>query len=65
VSGSRAASDAVQAAQERSTYAEVLVRLLAMAQGRSSGLAVPRRGDSVRTCMGKAMEPRVKDVGNR
>jgi hypothetical protein len=44
---------------------EVSARLSAMAQERSSGLAVPRRGDSARTRTGKALEPRVKDVGDR
>jgi hypothetical protein len=48
----------------RHMYAEVSVRLSAMAQERSSGLAVPRHDDSARTRTGKAMEPRVKDVGN-
>jgi hypothetical protein len=46
------------AGMRRHTYAEVSARLSAMAQGWSSGLAVPRRGDSARTRTGKAMEPR-------
>jgi hypothetical protein len=33
-------------------------------QERSSGLAMPRRDDSVRTRTGRTMEPRVKDVGD-
>jgi hypothetical protein len=36
-----------------------------MAKELSSGLAVPRRGDSARTRMGKAMEPRMEDVEDR
>jgi hypothetical protein len=52
---------------------EVSARLTAMVQEcstlavreRSSGLAVPRRGDSVRTRTGGAVEPRVVDVGGR
>jgi hypothetical protein len=43
---------------------EVSARLTAMAQERSSGLAVPRRGDSARTRTGEAVEPRVEDVGD-
>jgi hypothetical protein len=53
------------AGTRRHTYAEVSARLSAMVQEWSSGLAVPRRGDSARTCTGKAMEPRVRDVGDR
>jgi hypothetical protein len=53
------------AGTRRHTYAEVSTRLSAMAQGWSSGLAVPRRGDSARNHTGKAMEPRVRDVGDR
>jgi hypothetical protein len=41
------------------------MRLSAMAQERSSGLAMPRRDDSARTHTGKTMKPRVKDVGDR
>jgi hypothetical protein len=44
---------------------EVSARLSAMAQERSSGLAMPRRDDSARTHTGKTMELRVKDVGDR
>jgi hypothetical protein len=44
---------------------EVSARLMAMAQERSSELAVPRRGDSARTRTGKAVEPRMEDVGGR
>jgi hypothetical protein len=52
---------------------EVSARLTAMAQEwsalaareRSSGLAVPRRGDSARTRTGGAVEPRMEDVGGR
>jgi hypothetical protein len=53
------------AGTRRHTYVEVSVRLSAMAQGWSSGLAVPRRGDSARTRTGKALEPCVRDVGDR
>jgi hypothetical protein len=53
------------AGSRRHTYVEVSTRLSAMTQERNSGLAMPWRDDSARTRTGKAMEPRVKDVGDR
>jgi hypothetical protein len=53
------------AGTHRHTYVEVSTRLSAKTQEQNSGLAMPRRDDSARTRTGKAMEPHVKDVGDR